>query len=129
MIGYKVVRKSKDRFYSCIVWSKAEVQYKEGRFVSAPKWLKREGRDFLFCFGDLDSAIRWYNEEGFGNTMRYDGIIAEIWKIEGKGLQAINDLLDIVSLSLGLIVRWYGRYIPDGTIGFKKVKLLEKMEV
>ena len=55
MTGYKVVRKIKNKYFSCWVGGKLKVEYKINKWVSAHRKQQKEGYGLLF-FNTLHNA-------------------------------------------------------------------------
>ena len=122
---YKVVRKVEGRLVSAVASAAGpgvKVIYKIGGWVSAPRWLRREGYHIL-AFHSIEDAKEWI--EGMHPVLA-DGL--EIWEARGEGI--INPrkrAIPIWFLKVGLMDERYGFEWPIGTVMCKRVKLIKKV--
>jgi hypothetical protein len=115
-IYYKAVKEMDGKIVSCVAGNKAEVEYKIGEFVSAPKWLA--DKDYhLFVFDNLKDAKEFCKCQGIIYKAECEDEIKRKPKFGYHG--AIED----GNLDLDCDYDY-----PDGTKMFKQVKLLKKVK-
>lgn len=119
-IVYKVVHMGQEpyeskTYSSRIVDGYAEVEYKEGKFVHAPRWLARRGYHLL-VFDSIERAVEFVGYQS-----------ASIWESEATGEVELPPFLD------GHVLGYYKKFVedygtwPKGTKMYKRVKLLRRV--
>lgn len=112
---YKVVRRRENgELVSVWAYGKAEVKYKPGKWVQAPRWLRRLGYHLL-VFNEFKTAKSWCNGPG-----------TEIWEAEADKFMPIPIMLDVIALSRKQVIE-VNKTFPRGTVMVRKLKLLRKV--
>ena len=116
MKGYKVVKEGpRGGLTSCIVWGKAKVRYRKGRFNTAPKWLAEKG-NHLTIFTNLRKA------------KEFKSPYQQIWSVLALDVfePSMKQKFQIIDLSEGEIltssIGW-----PEGTKMAKRVYLIDRI--
>lgn len=110
---YKVVRKRDNRFFSCVAYGMAEVEYFLDRWAEPPEWLSNCG---LCVFKSFDCAVTF--SEAYRDS--------EVWECEAEEEMLAHSPCSPYSLSIGAPVSYPN--IPWlNTYFFRRVRLLRRM--
>lgn len=124
----KVVRRLPDgRLVSATVWGKAEVEYRVGKWVQPPDWLKAQGYG-LHCFR-LDAKSLLFalaDAAALAETWPW----GEVWLAEGRGVrQAPGPAGNPEALAKGRLVRnGKSASLPSGVVA-DEVRLIRRVGV
>lgn len=120
---WKVVSKRENNLYSYAARNKALVQYKIGKWVQAPKWLKEKGY-YLTAFITYEQAF---------NFIPSRATRLAIYRAKAKGI--IKELPHIYSVNYLSSMGGFGEFVhpedrvwPLGTIMCKKIKLIKEIK-
>ena len=114
---YKVVKREGKKYTSAYADGKAKVKYIPGKWISAPRWLRRRGYH-LTVFGSLKDAV----------FFKMNSVDHEIWEAEVEG--RIYDLPPCRSLDAireGKLGERTTQWLL-GTEMVRKIKLVKKVD-
>jgi hypothetical protein len=119
---YKVVKRVNGKLVSQTVSGEAQVQYKPGKWVYPPEWLREKGYG-LFAFSNLQDAIDYYR-------CTYGTAYLQLWEAQAEKISPPPKTpLHIFSLQNG-IIKNVPRYLSlsKGTICCEKLKLTKQVK-
>lgn len=126
-IAYKILKRSRNVLYSCIIRGICRKLYKKGTRNHPNKVSLKLGYG-LMCFVSEDSAVVFQRAD-------CDPYFTEIWEVEIEplkkqplGLFRPDELETLKSWDWYEIIRYHYLQVPPGTIQAKSVKLLRKMD-
>jgi len=121
---YKVLKRSRDKLYSFIVYDKAGVEYKPGIWIKAPEWLAKEGYH-ITAFKNLQLA------ENFCEAIDilWPGAQYELWEAEAENIiEQLPPIMHISKIANGLFIPWHRNGWPFGTVMAERIKLVRLLK-